>query len=235
MNAVDFIGSKINYNLFKRVHEVDTICAFTGEIINEGVEVKDVLAANFTDNEYVKYDSKYVSVNVAKCIAEFKVGTKKWMLRSVSYLCTSDELLQLGREEFMPIMLYPPEPPFVLAYSFLNKKHTSFKARINYSKDNYFVITDKHGLISIDLKMLRELYPTLQNWYTRNPEIHSATDTYFNKTDILTGNPSLVKIKQYGIDKFEAENKFINKHRNTSFLELITRLLNAHNQTQNGS
>ncbi|MFW5662334.1 MAG: hypothetical protein ACOCZW_01305 [Bacteroidota bacterium] len=223
----EFIGSKINYELAKKIHDVNAVCAFSGISINQGVKVSDITGATFTDYAYIKYPSGYVSVNAAKCLSEFKIEGKKWALRSNSFLCTDEELKTLKLPDVYDIITDPPSGNWVLGYSFNNKKHISFKARINNSRDKFFVSTDTLGNIQLERDLLNILLPILQDWYTYNPDLHAKNQTYFNKSEILHGSNNMHKIKEYGFDRFQTENNIIKKYRNTSFLELLVRVLNV--------
>lgn len=57
-------------NLKYATWEVDTICAFTGERIKEGVLVSELVSDVFTNWAYVKYPSEYASVDAALCIGD---------------------------------------------------------------------------------------------------------------------------------------------------------------------
>lgn len=256
MQPIDFIAQHLNINnLSKPVHKCNNVCAFTGNKITEGVKLKDITAGTFTDYEYIRYNSEYASVNTALCISqsilndtpsytdrerieidesavkfEFKEYKKFKQkinsLRSYSFICTNDDLLLLSREDFMRNILNPPEPPFIIAYSFNNKKHISYKSVISYSKEEFFVCTDSLGNVKFEAEKVNFIYPIIQRWYTKNNEIHKVNESYFNKTEILSGSENYGKIKTYGIDLYEKENAIIEKYRNTSFLTIMVRLLN---------
>lgn len=230
MNNINFIAKHLKReNLTKKAMNCDSICAFTGDKISEGVKLKDITGGNFTDYEFVKYESEYVSINTALCITQSIENEKGKLnsLRNYSFICTENELKLLSRDDFMIFLLEPPEPPFIFAYSFNNKKHISYKSVISHSKSEYFVCTDTLGNVKFELEKVKSLYPILQSWYTKNNEIHKVNETYFNKTEILSSSDNFQKIKQYGIDKYYNENAMIDKYRNTAFLTIIVRLLNV--------
>lgn len=256
MQSINFIAKHLNKNnLSKSVHKCNTVCAFTGDKITKGVKLKDITGGTFTDYEFVRYDSDFVSVDAALCISQsilndvpsftdrefiafnnksvkFKIKEYKKhkqkinSLRNYSFICTNDELFLLTREDFMQYILNPPRPPFIIGYSFNNKKHISYKSVISYSTDEFFVCTDTLGNVKFEADKVNEVYPVIQNWYTKNNEIHKVNESYFNKTEILSGSENYGKIKTYGIDLYEKENAIIEKYRNTSFLTTIVRLLN---------
>lgn len=256
MQSIEFIAQHLNKNnLSKSVHKCNTVCAFTGNKITEGVKLKDITGGTFTDYEYVRYDSDFVSVVAALCISQailndthsytdrehieidetaVKIETKEYKkhkrkinsLRNYSFICTSDELKLLSRDDFIQYILNPPRPPFIIGYSFNNKKHISYKSVISYSTDEFFVCTDSLGNVKFEAEKVKEIYPIIQNWYTKNNEIHKVNESYFNKTEILSGSENYGKIKTYGFAQYAKENAIIEKYRNTSFLTTIVRLLN---------
>jgi hypothetical protein len=229
MRTINFIAQHLNRkNLQKNIIECEAVCAFTGDKISEGVKLKDITGGTFTDYEFVKYESEFVSINTALCISQSIANEKGKLnsLRNYSFVCTNDELKLLSRDDFMRNVLNPPEPPFIIAYSFNNKKHISYKSVISYSESEFFVCTDTLGNVKFEAEKVEKIYTIIQSWYTKNNTIHKTNESYFNKTEILNSTNNYNKIKEYGFERFEKENSIIEKERNTAFLTIMVRLLN---------
>lgn len=225
MNNIKFIAKHIKYESDKIV-DCDTVCAFTGEKITKGIKKKVALSGNFTDFEYLKFDSDYISVDAFKCIGEMIQTEKKLnSLRNFSYLVTEPELKILKKDELWDIVINTPKPPFILAYTFSSKKHTTFKSKITTNKDKIQIITDTYGNVEIDKIRLKDVIEIVQNWYSGTADM-PAIATFFTKDEILFGSDNLKKIQVYGQDKFCQEDKILAKFRNTAQLILLTRLVN---------
>lgn len=232
MHSTELISKKIDIEL-KETEDINTICCFTGKPITKGIHKKHIVGVNFTDIEYIKYPSDYVSLEVAKCIMPVIPSSNKEgrlnSLRNYSYLATEKELKLLAREDCIEILKNPPSPPFVFAYTYNNKKHTTFKSKITFNTSNIFVTTDINGIIEIKKEIFDLLFPIIQSWYSFE-ESMKTTETYFTKGEILYGTDNTRNIERYGIERFYKENIVLNKYRNTLILELLTRFVNRENK-----
>lgn len=226
---MQIISKHINNSMLKaQIHQINSICAFSGKKITEGILLKDCISDVFTDHEYIKHKSKYVSLDYAKCILDTIQGTKGTnALRSYSYFATETELRFLKRDEILDLILNIPETPFRLAVSYNYKKHTSYKTILNTSKNTFTITTDLYNVI-FNRKHVEKFLPIIQNWYSIIPEksTTSALPTFFTKDEIMNGNAAYHKTKVYGLDKFEEENEFLQKFRDTQIFNFITHLLN---------
>lgn len=222
---MNLIAKHIDTDLLNvEIHKyIDAICAFTGEKINEGILLKDVISDTFTDFESIKFPSEFVSVDIAKLILPV-IPTEKNLnsLRVYSFLATENKLEILKTDSFLPILENPPEPPFIFVVSFSNKKHIAYKARTNYSKDPFYVSTDK-GFCLINKNKLSELLEVARRWYTVIPgKENSATQpTYFTKDEIFSGNESISKIREFGIQQYMQDVEILRKFRGTLFAEIV--------------
>ncbi len=226
MNSIDFIGKHLDRNNLKlQIHEVDTVCSFTGLPIKEGVSNSDLIKKTFTDHAYVKYASGYSSINAALCIDAVLPSEKGFnSLRSYSYLVTDKKLSLLKREDIENILLNPPKEPFILVATYSNKKHTAYKTKVNYSNKKYQVTTDLGNLIA-NTSEVKKIHKIIKKWYTVNKDT-KAQPTHFTKSEILNGCDNTKRIEAYGIDKYFRENEIIQQHRDTAFLKLLTHALN---------
>lgn len=232
MNSINLISKHLDENnLSIEVHDVDAVCAFTGEQISRGVKNKDLIKKTFTDWAYLKYRSDFSSVDAALCI-EAVIKSEKGFnsLRNYSFFATESELVFLRREDILDLVLSVPSTPFVLCVTYSNKKHTAYKATVNYNQKNFIVTTDI-GDVNIDIDKVRSILPIIQSWYTvvRGKEETSAQPTYFTKAEILNGCDNHKRINDYGIEKYYKENEIIEQYRNTAFLNFIVHILNKSN------
>lgn len=67
----NLIANHLNQNNLKlKIYKINSICAFSGKNISEGVLLKDLIKKTFTDYEYVKFNSEYVSIDITLLIEE---------------------------------------------------------------------------------------------------------------------------------------------------------------------
>lgn len=222
---LDHVNLKIKVYSFA----APVICAFTGQKISKGVLMKDLIKPTFTDQEYIKYPSKYASIETALLIEEV-IKTEKGFnsLRNYSFFATENKLQLLKREEISSLLFNIPETPFQIGVTYSNKKHISFKAPINYDCFNYQIITDL-GIVNFNKKQVLEYLDIIQSWYTIIPEKKetAAQPTYFTKDEIKgLSIPLQKKINEYGLQKYFQETQFLQKYRNTSLFNLIVHTLN---------
>ena len=233
MNSVNFIAMQLKekylQNLKPIIHQgINEICAFTGEKITEGIKKKDLISTTFTDFEYIKFKSEWVSIDIALCM-EYVIPNEKGTLISLrfkSFYVSEKGIRFLNRDNLEDLIFNIPDSPFIIAVSFGFKKHISFKSKINFSTNKFIVSTDK-GLVEIDRSKIDELYQIMKKWYTivEGKEGTSQEPTYFTKDDIMHGCSNYMKIEQYG-DTYFIENDYISKFRNTFLLEFLCHILN---------
>lgn len=284
MHPNQLIGKHLDTQFLKsKIHKTESICAFTGESIKEGVLLKDLLSSNFTDTEYIKFKSDYTSVDVALCMQESYVATricaftgesiqegiatkellktKKLSkqqakefayqsnyigvkalqqlniiaetkiflnsLRNYSYYADNKELTILKREDVLSRLLSNKETPFVMAVTYSNKKHTSYKTRLNYDSNTFIIATDNQN-VEIDIHRVKKYLPILKKWYSiiKGKENSSQEPTYFTKNEILTGRLNHNKLSFYSIEQGIKENAILEKYRNSPEFNLIVFALN---------
>lgn len=92
---MDVIAKHIQDAALKyKIYEVDTICAFTCQKISKGVKLHDLVSDNFTDWEYIKVESGYVGLDMAKCIGDtIKGKTRNNALRNYSKLNVKGKIM----------------------------------------------------------------------------------------------------------------------------------------------
>jgi hypothetical protein len=119
------------------VSETDshTICCFSGDIIQYACRKKDVIGDNFTDHQYLRYPSAYISVDMAKLIVgKLPNGNG---LRNYSFYADSDDLTLLKREHIIEKVLSEKKVPFIIGVTFANKKHIAFKTTPQYDSNKF--------------------------------------------------------------------------------------------------
>jgi len=207
---------------------INSVCCFTGNHITEGVHKKHLIGKTFTDTEYLRYNSDYVGVDAALCLSQVIKSEKGFnSLRNYNYLATEHELKILKREDILQIIMQPPDPPFCLAVTFSNKKHTAYKTIPAADRDGFIISTDK-GNVMILRNTVTSVVSLIQKWYTIVPgkEENLMQPTWFTKDEILFGSNNFKRIMDYGEESYYAENKMIDKYRHSLFLTLIVHLLN---------
>lgn len=204
---------------------INTICCFSGERITEGVLKKDVLSSNFTDTQYLRYDSKYISVETAQCMQPISSDGRA-SLRNYSFFATENELKLLQRSDIWDILVNEKATPFILCVTYNGKKHVSYTAQPQYRNDIFSVYTDT-GEVIVGVEALNELIPILKSWYSvvKGKEKAATPPTYFTKDEILTGEIGNNKIQSYGVEKYFQENQILEKYRNLPILKLLVFIL----------
>jgi hypothetical protein len=209
-----------------KIENVNTICAFSGAKISEGIKFSEIIRERFTELEIFKFKSNYLSVDFALLTQPVIQGTKQLnSLRNYSFFATDKELKILNRDEILELLFNIPETPFQIAITYSNKKHLAYKTPLNYNKEKFKVCTDA-GIVEFDVKKAKQIFPILQNWYTIAKQT-TQQPTYFTKDEILgLSIPNNSKISEYGIEKYFAENDILKPYRNTLFLKLLVHILN---------
>jgi len=112
-------------------------------------------------------------------------------LRMFSYLATSNRLLLPDRSEWRDILLSPPEPPWTAAIALSGQKHLALRGRVNWS-----------NLAPIVLLEIQLIQFTPANLAADLAIIEDGM-TVFSKTELETGDYSIHRIGQFGLDRFE--------------------------------
>lgn len=224
MHVINFIAQHFNnIELEYKLEKVNTICAFTGEKISEGYRLKDIISSSFTDYEYIKFQSEHVSRGVGLVLSSRLINGKSG-LRNYSYFVTQDEIRILKSNEVEEYLLKEKPTPFVFCITFNGKKHTSFKAIINYSSNNFTIQTDIAPVL-VKKKDLDIIYPILKNRYTIIDKNDKKQKTFFTKDEILYGCNNYSKIEKYGINIYYNEENVLKYYRNTMLIKLLTFIL----------
>lgn len=215
-------------NLKPKVYQVNTICSFTGNQITEGVSMKDLIKKTFTDQELIKFNSDYASIDIA-LLFEAVIKSEKGFnsLRNYSFYADEFKLKLLKRENILELLLVPIAP-FQIGITYNNKKHLACKAPINFNTENYQIITDL-GLVNFEKQKAILIIKIAQKWYSVLPEKKETTSlpTFFTKKQIKgLLNPNYKQIAAYGLRKYFKESQELNRFRGTALFNLIIHCLN---------
>jgi len=191
------------------------VCAVCGKEIAEGAPIKKVVSSSFTDwNMLAAMAATHVCAACTWCIKEPK-------MRRSQYIASNDGLLFFKRDDIERWLFQPPEPPFVFFVTSSYKKHGSFRARVNHSKQMYYVqFEDRQILFS--LGKYRDLFELMKKMY--------AT---FNKTqEIGKGDYIHKRVFEYGLKQWQHDENILKQHRGTQVFELLLYALNKPEETK---
>lgn len=223
---MNLISKHLNKNNLKlKVYQIDSICAFTGEKITDGVLMNDLIKKTFTDHELIKFKSDYVNIGIALMLENFE---GKQGLRNFSFYADHSELTLLKRENILKLLMDIKNTPFQIGITYSGKKHIAYKAPINYNADSYQVVTDL-GIVNFEKEKVLKIIDIAQKWYTVLPgkKELSTLPTYFTKEQIKgLSNPNHKQIEAYGLQKYFKESHELDKFRGTSLFNLIIYCLN---------
>jgi len=216
-------------NLKLSIHQVDSICAFTGKKITEGVLMKELIKKTFTDQELIKFNSDYASLDIALLI-EAVIKSEKGFnsLRNYSFYADSSKLELLKRENILKLLFSIPQTPFQIGVTYSNKKHLAYKAQVNFNTESYQVITDL-GIVNFEKQIAIKIAGIAQKWYTVLPEKKetAALPTYFTKEQIRGNSlPNHKQIAAYGLQKYFSESQELDKFRGSALFNLIIHCIN---------
>lgn len=224
--------SALNIPIYDVVAETGshTVCCMTGQPLQQACLKKDVIGDNFTDIQYLRYPSAYISPDIAKLIVGKAVDGNG--LRNYSFYADNHGLVILKREDIWGHIFAAKDQPFILGVTFSNKKHIAFKATPQYNSDNFRIYTDI-GECEFYFDWLKPAISYMQEWYTIVPGKENSTQqsTFFTKANILGETPPTVaQIKAYGEDWYFSENKIFEKYRQMLVFKVLVFALNKKNK-----
>jgi hypothetical protein len=210
MTAIDFIAKYLHAQPSRILaFRNEQVCAFTGERINKGVRLSQVLSSNFTGYDAIPYDSQYVSVNTAKCFLPCLPnadGAIKRQLRQANLLVTEQDeeqlqwrsvsveltrahysagLHQIQRSDILDVLRMPPRGRFVLSVAESYKKLHWLNAAVNNPGDDVLRIGTDAGQLQLSRRWLTsEAFMAARMLYSKPP---GQKYPFFSKQDILTG------------------------------------------------
>lgn len=121
-------------------------------------------------------------------------------LRQSSWIATGGEMIWLRREDIWDYLWTPPRPPFAMYATTSYKKHGSFKTRVNYSSNRFYVQFEEVGVI-LQPGSLRRVADTLELLYSvpLSEEAKGQPVSFFTKDEIMHGDYNQGRIRRFGI------------------------------------
>jgi hypothetical protein len=109
----------------------------------------------------------------------------------------------LKRDELWARLFAPPAPPFAWYITTSFKKHGSFKTRVSFSQEIYFVQFEEL-FVRFHVDSWREIADIMELFYSvpLEEEAKSQPVSFFTKEEILTGCFSQNRIRRFGADEF---------------------------------
>lgn len=185
------------------------VCAVCGNNICEGVPIKKVVSSAFTDwNMLADMTASHVCKACKWCIKEPK-------MRRSQYIATATELIYFKRDDIEKHLFNPPEPPFMFFVTASYKKHGSFRARVNDSRQLFYVqFEDRQILFS-------------PNKYIGLFELMKRMYLVFNKVqEIGKGNYIHKRVFEYGLGNWKRDEEVLKQYRGSQVFELLLYSLN---------
>lgn len=216
MNTTEIIYSalqKSNIGLSDlELENVETKCMMCGKYIEEGIKYKKVVSGNFTDYDvFANIQGTHICKECAACV-------KLRELRVNNIIADENNLYLLKKndlEEYLFNIDKYVSGDFVIGITRSFKKHNSYRCKVN-NNTNVFIIREEDKEYVFDRTKMKELHDIIQDMYL-----------YFQKDEILTGQYSITRIQEYGLEKFKKHESIIKQHRGTHQFDLLLYILNS--------
>ncbi len=215
------IGKHLNPQRGELLTESCCLCHRDPDGKVTGFPRQEVVSNTFMDVCYLHF-TNVICEYCAACLGYGKPRTEH--IKNYSYIANENSLVRLKREDIWGCLFNPPETPFIFCVTYNHKKHTSFKASVNYSREHYAVCTENE-LIEVRPAAIRELAQVIQDWYTICKDTTQAP-TWFTKAEILQGCDNFKRIEEYGTAKYFQQEAVITPYRCTPLLGLLVHALN---------
>lgn len=196
------------------------VCCLCGSIDGR-YDRKPFIKEGFTNLDYLRAaDSSSIC---PACASMFTLPK----LRQSSWIASGGDMIWLKREHIWDHLWSPPEPPFAMYVTTSYKKHGSFKSRVNYSADRFFVQFEEVG-ISFSRKDLRQVADALELLYSvpLQDESKAQPISFFSKNEIAHGNYNQGRIRRFGIVALTEAEAVIRPVRSTPAFGLLMFALN---------
>lgn len=194
------------------LEETEGNCMMCGKEIREGVKYKKVVSANFTDYDvFANIQGTHICKECATCV-------KTRELRTSNIIADKDNLYLLKKndlEEYLFNIDKYVSGDFVIGITRSFKKHNSYRCKVN-NNTNVFIIREEDKEYVFDRERMKKLYNILWDMYL-----------YFQKDEIQTGQYSIAKIQEYGLEKFKENENIIKQHRGTHQFDLLVYMLDS--------
>ena len=182
-----------------------------GETHGIGWHLKDIVGAAFTNgNEAKRIDSETICQQCSALMKKeawepacvkfghspyfpLKDGKQPFMSNWMfsSHVFSKNIWIQPARSEVREHILTPPEPPFVMSFADVGKKHVLYGSVVNHSIDKFFVNLDDKKII-VDRVKYTELLEVFERAYTDG----------LSKDSLLTGEYNQAAVLKCGLRKW---------------------------------
>ena len=175
--------------------EYDGLCNLCGEEIHGGIPIKKMFSSNYMDWAIHKEPgATHICKACCFCIGMNPVGR----VALFRYPLVAERTVHLcNRKQFRKYLMEPPEPPFVMILPTSQKKHLFAKAKVSYSRKNYFC-----NLEELTVSVTPKIKGIMK-------DIEALRGAGFTKTDIESSRIPGNVIKKYNLNAYDYENLII--------------------------
>lgn len=184
-------------------------CTMCGEETSGGILVKKALGSTYMDwGIHKDPEATHLCRACAFCLL-MNAKEGRTALFRFAFVASRKELKLCNRAEMRDMLVSPPDPPFVAIVPTSQKKHLIGKAKVSYSREDFFC-----NLEEITVPIKRAGFVDLIN------KIEALRGVGIVKTDIEAGRLSGVFIKNYDITSQEKAIEIINECRRSEMFSL---------------
>lgn len=207
MTNTELISKHLELIETKQAEQAEN-CCLCGAKTKLYLPVKKVLSEKFTDQDRFLTNSKIVCQKCATCIKEPK-------LRRSCFYASEEALVYFKKEELERVVFEDIKKismPFVFCITESYKKHNSFKARLNYDPNLFYIQFEDTEFIFPATKVIG-LYAELKKAYN-----------FFTKAELLSGDYKKAK-GDITIEQIMSWEQLFNKHRGKMYFNFLIMML----------
>lgn len=194
------------------LEDIETTCMVCGKEIKEGARFKKVVSGNFTD-----YDT-FTNLNGTHICKECSTCVKTRDLRTHNLLADKNHIYLFKKKDLEKYLFNIEKyvkSDFVIGITRSFKKHNSFRCSVNYNTKRFYIREeDKEYLF--DVEKAKGLYKQLWEMYL-----------YFTKDEILTGDYSINRTQEIGLEVFNKYETIFKQYRGTHQFDLLVYMLDS--------
>lgn len=183
-------------------------CKICGETATKYFNSKKIISEKFNDLDACKCKvSDVICVYCATCI-------KDASLRRSCFYADNEKLIFFKKNDIENLIFnLPVSPPFVFCFTQSFKKHNSFKAKINYSSDKYYIESEGKRF-KFETRKMEQLYNVIKQAYF---------DDLMSKEEILSGKYTTL----IDVQKLIEYEKIFSVHRGNEYFDFLVYILNS--------
>lgn len=209
------MDKKVIYTFPELQPVTDKYCFLCGgETKGQGTLRKKTIKESFTDIQAARY------ITSESCCEACSFCLSHMSLRNYSIFATSTGLFHPTRPEIRNILLFPPEPPFLICVADSGQKWLHYRGKVNYSKEEFKVRFEEIEVIVKPLEF-KEMLENIEKLYIS-----------FSKEEIKTGKYSQERIKRFGIQEFSKLEEIINNLKTQKYRLFLLALFVAQKQEE---